>query len=109
MSQMNRAERIQALIGKALSPEHISLEDDSGNHAGSRTESHYSLLVVSTHFEGVPQVRRHQMVYQQLGEELENGLHALALHTYSPEEWNKLKQHQHPDSPVCAKTAQEPS
>ncbi|MDF3935601.1 BolA/IbaG family iron-sulfur metabolism protein, partial [Pseudomonas citronellolis] len=41
---------------------------------------------------------RHQKVYATLGE-LMGQFHALALHTYTPEEW--AEQGAAPDSPTC--------
>jgi BolA protein len=43
-------------------------------------------VVVSAQFEGLNRVKRHQKVYGTLGE-LMGEFHALALHTYTPEEW----------------------
>ena len=42
--------------------------------------------VVSEDFEGKNMVARHRMIYKALTQELNNGLHALALKTLSPSE-----------------------
>jgi BolA protein len=42
--------------------------------------------VVSAAFEGKNAVQRHRMVYQLLQEEIDAGLHALALKTKTPAE-----------------------
>ena len=84
---MSRIERIRAHVEAALQPEHIVLDDQSAQHAGTRSESHFKLVVVASCFEGLTQVKRHQMVYQPLQAEFDSGLHALALHTFSPKEW----------------------
>jgi BolA protein len=44
-------------------------------------------VLVSQSFEGQSAVKRHQSVYAVLAAELQSGVHALALHTYLPEEW----------------------
>ncbi|MGB0459399.1 MAG: BolA/IbaG family iron-sulfur metabolism protein, partial [Porticoccaceae bacterium] len=44
-------------------------------------------------------VKRHQSVYAVLAAELQAGVHALALHTYLPIEWEKQKSV--PKSPSC--------
>lgn len=45
-------------------------------------------------------VRRHQAIYKVLAEELAGPVHALALHLYSPEEWEATG-HTAPESPNC--------
>ena len=40
-----------------------------------------------------------QLVYSLLGDELADGVHALALHTYTPDEWSDIGGV--PDSPNC--------
>jgi BolA protein len=39
------------------------------------------------------------LVYQLLAQQLADGVHALALHLYDPEEWKSLQQV--PNSPNC--------
>ncbi|HRH77083.1 MAG TPA: BolA family protein, partial [Cellvibrionaceae bacterium] len=48
-------------------------------------------------FSGLNPVARHRAVYAVLKEELANGVHALALHTFAPGEW----QGESPASPRC--------
>ena len=43
---------------------------------------------------------RHQLVYAALAAELKGGVHALALHTYTPAEWSSLGGAA-PQSPDC--------
>ena len=60
---------------------------------GSRVEvqtdgqGHYEALVISSAFDGQRSVRRHQLVYATLGERVGGEIHALALKTLTPEEW----------------------
>jgi BolA-like protein 1 len=44
------------------------------------------LEVVSEEFKGKNLVKRHQLIYGLLADELKNGLHALSLSTKTPEE-----------------------
>ena len=95
-----RAQRIEASITAALSPTVIQLEDESHKHSVPEgAESHFKLVCVSQAFAGLMPVRRHQKVYGELQAELDGGLHALALHLYTPEEWSA--QQQAPASPDC--------
>ena len=81
----------------ALSPVHLEVHDESHMHARG-TQTHYKAVIVSERFEGLPLIRRHQAVYAALGE-LMGQFHALALHTYTPAEWEARGQA--PDSPAC--------
>ena len=47
---------------------------------------HFEALVVSPSFSGVPTLKRHRMVYATLGALMGNEIHALELHTQTPEE-----------------------
>jgi|TARA_B110000908_G_scaffold157540_1_gene197774 BolA protein len=66
--------------------------------AGS--ETHFKVVLVTEQFAGKRQVQRHQAIYAVLAEELAGPIHALALHTFSPDEWAD-SQEQAPDSPQC--------
>ena len=57
-------------------------------------------MLVADAFDGKRQVARHQQIYGVLAQELQNGVHALALHTYSPAEW-AARNRPAPDSPQC--------
>lgn len=89
---MSVEEQIQSKIKKAFDPEHIELLNESHMHAGTATDSHFNLLLVSQSFKHLRKVQRHQAVYKVLGEELAGPVHALALHLYEPEEWAQSKQ-----------------
>ncbi|WP_054112638.1 BolA family protein [Marinagarivorans algicola] len=92
-------------LQQALSPDHLDVINESANHnvpVGS--ESHFKVIAVSQYFEGKRAVARHQAVYQILAQELKGsksgvGVHALALHLYTPGEW--AEQQAAPISPPC--------
>ena len=48
---------------------------------------HFEAVVVSAQFSGCTLVKQHQLVYGTLGDRMGGEIHALALHTYTPEEW----------------------
>ena len=80
-----------------LQPEHLEVLDESHMHSRG-LETHYKAVIVSPAFAGLNAVKRHQKVYATVGE-LMGQLHALALHTYTPEEW--ALQGVAPASPTC--------
>jgi acid stress-induced BolA-like protein IbaG/YrbA len=50
---------------------------------------HFEATVVSPSFEGKSMVQQHQLVYAALGELMQGAVHALALRTFTPEQWEK--------------------
>jgi len=50
-------------------------------------QGHYEALIVSSAFDGERSVSRHQLVYQTLDGLVGTDIHALALKTLTPEEW----------------------
>jgi len=50
---------------------------------------HFEALIVSPEFSGLGLLARHRLIYEALGDELGEAIHALSLKTYAPEEWNK--------------------
>jgi BolA protein len=98
---MSRHARIDAALRETFDPLHLEVIDESHMHsvpAGS--ESHFKLLVVSERFVGQNLVARHRAVNALLRPEIEGGLHALALHTWTPEEWFE-RGGSAPESPPC--------
>ena len=80
-----------------LQPEHLEVLDESHMHSRG-LETHYKAVIVSPLFAGLNAVKRHQKVYATVGE-LMGLIHALALHTYTPQEW--AEQGAAPASPAC--------
>ncbi len=91
--------QIEQKIKQSLNPQEFQILNESGNHnVPEGSESHFKLTLVSDQFAGITKVKRHQMVYSVLNEELSGPVHALALHLYSPQEWTDAVV---PDSPKC--------
>ncbi|TYT25784.1 BolA family transcriptional regulator [Luteimonas viscosa] len=82
---------------QALSPTYLEVADESHMHSRG-LETHYKAVIASEAFAGTRAVQRHQLVYRTLGPLMQQ-VHALALHTYTPEEW--ALQDAAPDSPSC--------
>ncbi|MFO0596987.1 MAG: BolA/IbaG family iron-sulfur metabolism protein [Myxococcaceae bacterium] len=84
MASMLSTEWIRERIAAALPGAQVEVIDTTG------TNDHFEARVVAPQFVGVPMVRAHQMVYAPLQEKLATGeLHALALKTFTPEQWAK--------------------
>ena len=95
---MSLTQQIENTVQNAFAPEVLTLENESDQHAGPATESHFKLTLVTAEFEGLSRVKRHQAVYKALAEWMPQ-FHALALHTYTPAEW--AQQGKAPESPPC--------
>ncbi|ASP39385.1 transcriptional regulator [Bacterioplanes sanyensis] len=91
------AEQIATKLA-VLEPHILDIVNESHMHSGPATESHFKLIIVSDEFAGKRSVARHQSIYRLLAEELEGPVHALSLHTYTPDEFDPQ---QVPLSPNC--------
>jgi len=95
---------VQSVIEQKLTaeihPSHLQVINESGNHnVPPGSESHFKVVIVSDAFTGKPLLARHRLINQVLADELQNQIHALALHTYTDGEWQETQQA--PDSPPC--------
>ena len=93
-------QKITEKLQKGFSPRILDLANESHLHnVPANSETHFKLVMVCDQFGGMRPVQRHQAVYKVLAEELAGGVHALALHLYTQEEWSK--QGTAPESPQC--------
>lgn len=98
---MERHKEITSLIEASFSVVHMELINESHMHSvPPNSETHFKLVLVSDDFEGESKVKRHQSVYRLVAPLMEQGLHALALHLYTPGEWQK-QFGEVPSSPNC--------
>lgn len=70
---------IQSLIEQHLPGSKADVHTDG--------QGHYEATVVCAAFAGKRSLQRHQMVYGTLGTRVGREIHALALQTFTPEEW----------------------
>ena len=92
---------IESKLNKAFDARLLHVENESHKHSvPPNSETHFKVTLVSADFEGQMKVKRHQTIYRVLAEELAGEVHALALHLYSPEEWEAAGQSA-PESPNC--------
>ena len=74
-----------------LAPSTLEIHDDSAEHAGHAGAAggggHFSLLIVSNAFSGVPRLARHQRVLREVADLLPHPVHALSIKALAPEEF----------------------
>lgn len=93
-------QQIRDKLEGALAPARLEVENESHRHnvpAGS--ESHFKVTLVADAFDGLPLLERHRRVNRVLADELAGPVHALALHTYTRQEWDRRASA--PESPPC--------
>ena len=74
---------IRARIHAALPDAEVEITDTTGGG------DHFAATVVSATFAGKGPVDRHRMVYAALGDAMRGPIHALALQTETPEEYQR--------------------
>ena len=94
-------QRITDKLNSTFSPVFLEVLNESHNHnVPSGSESHFKVTIIAGAFDGKRLIQRHRMINQLLAEELAGEVHALALHTYTAEEWQK-RMGEIPESPKC--------
>lgn len=74
------AQELQALIAAGLPCEHLDVSGDG---------RHWQAVIVSSAFEGLRLIQRHQKVYATLGQRMHTDeVHALSMKTLTPAEWS---------------------
>ena len=92
---------IERKITDALQPEFLEVANESHMHnVPPNSESHFKVTVVSEEFKDKMLVARHRIMNQLLKNELAGEVHALSLHTLTPEEWQE-KNGETRQSPPC--------
>jgi len=98
---MDVQKTIEAKLHQAFDAQVMMIENESHKHnVPPNSETHFKVTLVSPAFVGQSKVKRHQAIYQVLAAELAAGVHALAMHPFTPEEWAAQNQST-PDSPNC--------
>lgn len=85
MDTMISPDNLKAMIQAGLPDAAVEIQDLTGGG------DHFQALVVSAAFAGKSLVQQHQMVYGAVkGAMATDDIHALALKTYTPEDWSSL-------------------
>ncbi len=92
---------IEAKLTAILEPEVLDIINETHMHnVPADAESHFKVVAVSKAFEGKMLIARHRMINEALAKELAGGIHALSLHTMTPDEYFE-KAGKVSDSPQC--------
>lgn len=76
-------------LSSEFRPVRLYVRDESHlhkGHAGYRPEgeTHFRVSITSDAFRGIGKVERHRMIYAALADEIEAGVHALAIQADAP-------------------------
>ena len=69
---------VHGYIAAGIACDHLEVDGDG---------RHFFATIVSTEFEGLLRVRRHQRVYAALGDRMREQIHALSMKTLTPTEF----------------------
>lgn len=98
---MNMQDQIVAKLRHDFEPLHIEVIDESHMHnVPEGAQSHFKVTLVSEQFANKPLLQRHRAVNASLDGGIREAIHALALHTMTPQEWFD-KGGVSPQSPPC--------
>ena len=86
---------LRARLAK-LAPAVLEITDDSARHVGHEGAAggggHFSLLIVSETFSGLPRLARHQRVLREVADLVPHPIHALSIQALTPEEFPPVNQ-----------------
>ncbi len=98
---MTIADQINDLVVGELSPIRLDVVNESHMHnVPPNSETHFKLVIVSEAFDGQSLVARHRTINKLLANQLQGGVHALSMHTYTPMQWEE-RGGEVPQSPPC--------
>jgi BolA protein len=86
---MTTVDRIRRKLIEAFHPDALEVVDESHlhkGHAGARPggESHFRIRIIAEAFAARGRVRAHRMIYEALADEIQGGIHALAIEAKGP-------------------------
>lgn len=85
-----RLERLTQRLDRAFEPSQIEVVDDSHRHAGhagaADGRGHFTVILTSSRFAGLGTLKRHQLVYEAVGDMMTTDIHALSIQALAPGE-----------------------
>jgi len=87
-------ENIKQILQKHISIASIEIIDQSDKHkthpsAQEFAGGHFTMLIVSKDFQNKNLLQRHRMVYDPLKNAFQSQIHALSIHAFTPEEFER--------------------
>ena len=84
----SRTDEIQWILTHQFEPHVLTIVNESHlHHTDGQLETHFNVTLVSSYFANQSRITRHQTIYRALQSAFEQGVHALSLHLFTPEEW----------------------
>ena len=89
---MSIIESLEKKLRDKFNPGNLAVINESHLHAGHQPgfdgtgESHIRIQIVSPQFEGMTRIARHRAINAVIEEEMERGLHAVAIEAHAPAE-----------------------
>ncbi|MCB0412594.1 MAG: BolA family transcriptional regulator [Bdellovibrionales bacterium] len=100
--QGSRQSRLEHLLRAEFQPVFLNVINESHSHSvPENSETHFRVELVSKTFKDLGRLARSRKVHVLVAEEFAEGLHALSLQLYTPEEWEKLGEQSLFGSPAC--------
>ena len=97
---MTMHQTIETRLHDSFGIEYLEVANESHMHnVAPGSESHFKVTIVSADFRELMLIKRHRLVNKALEQELQT-IHALALHTMTPDEW-LTRAGKVADSPQC--------
>jgi len=94
---MDNIATIKNILAEKIGATIVEIEDRSDlhkHHEGRKNapagSGHYDAIIVAESFAGKTVMQQHRMVYAALADQMQTTIHALALKTYTPEQWQQL-------------------
>jgi BolA protein len=86
----DRISAIRSALQDRFDPEYLDVVDEShlhDGHAGARSgKGHFRVVIISEAFAGMTRLRRHQAVFDALGNLMDTDIHALSIQPATPDE-----------------------
>ena len=85
---------IKSRLSKKMDLIHFEMKDFTGRHLNHKTHEggfHLEAIIVSNDFQDLTLIKRHQKVYEAIGDLMKHEIHALSMKTLIQSEWEKAK------------------
>jgi BolA family transcriptional regulator, general stress-responsive regulator len=83
MNNQHRIEKMKSLLTHSLQPTQLEIIDDShlhAGHAGAKSgKGHFTVIIQSSKFNELSRLKQQQLVYQTLGNMMQEEIHALVI------------------------------